>query len=332
VLFRSHIPTEHPVAELQFINESEGWCSDVDNLWHTVDGGKTWQLINSSRHFRSFHFIDSYMGWMSDWFELNRTNDGGHTWTRIDTPMSDLGILRSFHFEENGQVGWIAGGVFYPMEKPWDCLNNARGILKDGSPGCLNGAIFRTDDGGLTWREQSTTKRIGRFMSINFVDANHGWVAGDAGVLHTTDGGNTWRDDRFKKGCESYYEVQDIYPMRISFSDQKNGLLLFDSGFVAKSADGGKTWCGLADLRSVSPDECYPERPGRFDDIAFKDAGHGIALDCHGVMYESSDGGATWQKVEDSMRFGSILFHDTRHAWLVTYNRQLIRVKLYGEE
>ena len=149
-----------------------------------------------------------------------------------------------FHLEEDGQVGWIAGGIFYPMEKPWHCFNNAAGVLKDGTPACLNGAVFRTDDGGLTWQEQPVTKSIGRFMSITFVDEKHGWVAGDAGVLHTIDGGNTWRDDdyRFKRGCENYYELQDIHPTGISFLDQKNGLLMFGSGLVAKSTDGGKTW------------------------------------------------------------------------------------------
>jgi photosystem II stability/assembly factor-like uncharacterized protein len=327
-----HMPNEHPLTELQFINENEGWFADVNNLWHTHDGAKTWRLIYSSRSFWSFHFIDSYTGWMNDRGELHRTNDGGHTWTQIDTPITNLdGILWSFHLEENGQVGWIAGGLFYPMEKQWDCMNNARGTLKDGSPGCLNGAVFRTDDGGLTWREQPTTKSMGRFTSINFVDANHGWVAGDAGVLHTTDGGNTWRHDRFKKGCEDYYERWgDAHPTGAIFSDQKNGLLMFEFGIVAKSVDGGKTWCGIADLPSAadSSNQCYMEPPGKFRDIAFKDADYGIAIDCLGAIFETSDGGATWQKLETAMQFNSIPFHDKTNAWLVTRNRELVKVKL----
>ena len=45
-------------------------------------------------------------------------------------------------------------------------------------------------------------------------------------------------------------------------------------------------------------------------------------------MFESSDGGATWQKLEDSMQFHSILFHDKTNAWIVTRNLELIKVKL----
>jgi len=167
-------------------------------------------------------------------------------------------------------------------------------------------------------------------MSITFADEKHGWVAGDAGVLHTIDGGNTWREDyRFKRGCENYFALQDIHPTGIAFLDQKNGLLLFGFGIVARSTDGGNSWCGIADLPSAAlPEECHTELPGKFRDIAFKDPNYGIALDCIGVMFESHDGGATWQKVEDAMQFGSIPYHDDANAWLVTGNLELVRMKL----
>jgi photosystem II stability/assembly factor-like uncharacterized protein len=324
-----HLPTDHFVSALQFLNENEGWCADRDNLWHTDDGGQTWQFINSSG-VSSFHFINSHEGWMSNG-ELYRTGDGGHTWTLIVTPMSGFaGSLWSFHLQADGKIGWIAGGIYYPMEKPWLCINTAAGTLKSGTPGCLNGAVFRTDDGGRTWREQVTRSGIGRFMSITFVDEKHGWAAGDAGVLYTTDGGNTWRDDdRFKRSCEDYYDLQDTHPTEIKFLDQKHGLLMFRSGLVAKSTDGGQSWCGVADLPSAAlPEQCYTEPPGKFRDIAFKDANYGIALDCVGVMFETHDGGATWQKVAIDAQLRSILFHNNTYDWVATPNLELVKMKL----
>jgi hypothetical protein len=102
-------------------------------------------------------------------------------------------------------------------------------------------------------------------MSITFVDEKHGWIAGDADVLHTTDGGETWNVNRFKKGCEDYYALQDIHPTGISFSDQENGLLMFGSGLIAKSTDGGSSWCGVADLpTSATPDDCRTDSPESF--------------------------------------------------------------------
>ncbi len=45
-------------------------------------------------------------------------------------------------------------------------------------------------------------------------------------------------------------------------------------------------------------------------------------------MFESNDGGATWRKLEDSMQFDSILFHDKKNAWVATLNAELIKVDL----
>ena len=324
------LPASQFSAQLQFINDNEGWCADFDDLYHTTDGGETWQIIHSDGGIRSFHFINSQFGWMNNG-ELNRTADGGHTWTTIVTPMSGItGSLWSFYLQDDGKVGWIAGGIFYTRDEPSDCFNNASGYLPGGTPACLSGTIFRTDDGGRSWRQQPTSKYIGRFMSISFVDEKHGWAAGDADVIHTTDGGNTWSNvNRFKKGCTDYYELPDYQPAGITFMDRKNGLLMFDFGLVAKSTDGGNTWCGIADLpSSASAEQCTTELPGKFRDIAFKDANHGIGLDCVGVLFETRDGGASWQKVETGMSFHRILLTDKTNAWLVTQNADLITMKL----
>src|ERR1051325_6173080 len=40
-------------------------------------------------------------------------------------------------------------------------LEKPEGYINSGTPACLNGAIFRTDDGGRSWRQQPTTKDIG---------------------------------------------------------------------------------------------------------------------------------------------------------------------------
>jgi len=89
-------------------------------------------------------------------------------------------------------------------------------------------------------------ERHRQFMSITFVDENHGWTAGDAGVLHTSDGGNTRCDDRFKQGCENITSCPThIQPESLS---RKEWLADVSLGLVAKNTDGGNTWCGIADL------------------------------------------------------------------------------------
>lgn len=319
---------------LQFISEHEGWYSDSEHLWHTSDGGKTWYRLTSLDHglrgnIIRFHFASSHLGWMVQPNELYRTKNGGVTWDHIPTPMSDgAGSLYSFHFEANGEVGWIAGGVYYPV-KSGNCMNNAAGLLPDQTPACLNGVVFRTDDGGISWQQQPTSKHPGRFMSIMFVDSNHGWIAGDADVQHTTDGGRTWHGDRFARGCEDYYDLPDMYTTGISFIDRRNGFLLFSCGLIAKSDDGGKTWCGLPDPpQSDSCNDCYLGIQREFRRVLFRDVDNGLALDGQGFLYESRDGGISWHRLDTGITFESIGFLNDTNAWVISKENELVRVSL----
>jgi photosystem II stability/assembly factor-like uncharacterized protein len=319
--------------QLQFINEHEGWFADSENLWHTSDGGKTWRLVASldqeSRNIDHFQFTTSHLGWMIQSQELYRTKNGGVTWDHIPTPMSEgAGSLYSFHFEANGEVGWIAGGIYYPV-KSGNCMNNAAGLLPGYTPACLNGAVFRTDDGGISWQQQPTSKHPGRFMSIMFVDSNHGWVAGDADVQYTTDGGRTWHDDRFARGCGDFSDLQDTYTTMITFVDRSNGFLLFSFGMIAKSEDGGKTWCGLPDLpESDSCTDCYLGIQRELRRVLFRDVNYGLALDDQGFMYESTDAGVSWHLLDKSITFESIKFINDTNAWAISIENDLVRVSL----
>ena len=318
---------------LQFLTVHEGWFSDSETLWHTSDGGKTWRVLVSEEHLQGnidrFHFVNSHLGWMLQSAELHRTKNGGVTWDNMRTPMSDdAGYVYSFHFEANGEVGWIAGAVYYPV-KSGNCKNNAAGLLPDYTPACLHSAVFRTDDGGISWQQQPTSKNVGRFESITFVDSDHGWVAGDADVQHTTDGGRTWHSDRLGPECEDYYDLPDIYATMISFVDRRNGFLLFSCGLIAKSEDGGKTWCGLLDLpESDSCKNCYLGIQRGMHRVLFRDANYGLALDGHGFMYESTDSGASWHRLDTSIKFESIRFMNETYAWAISMELELVRVSL----
>lgn len=316
---------------LQFINEDEGWLSKGKQLWQTVDGGKTWRLIYSIapevfEEIRDFRFVNSQLGWMIS-SGLYKSEDAGLTWNHVVTPMDGLkGSLWSFHLEKDGRLGWIAGGLFYPS-KLGECTNNATGVSPDNRFTCLHGAVFRTDDGGLSWQQQPTSRRMGRFMSINFIDSDHGWVTGDADVLHTTDGGQTWRDDKFMKGCEDYYQLQDIHASTISFIDRKTGWLIFNSGLIAKSTNGGKTWCDLFDPETYWPEDGHgPAR--EIGSIHFKDARYGVGLNWEGLIYETKDGGATWKKEGTGISFERMVFLDNASGWAISKDGELFRLRL----
>jgi len=82
---------------------------------------------------------------------LLRSRDDGLTW-EDKSPASTDGIT-DIYFNQN--IGWLVG---------------------------LNGSIFRTDDGGETWRrvKSPTTNNL---MSIFFLNSTNGWIGGEKGTI-----------------------------------------------------------------------------------------------------------------------------------------------------
>ena len=327
------VPTAHGARyDLQFINEKEGWFAKGKHLWHTQDGGSTWELVHqlqsgSRDEFYQLQFINSRQGWANILNELYKSDDGGRTWSPVVTPISDgYGNVWTFHL--TAKSGWIAGGIYRLMKRGDPCMNNATGSLPGLGSACLNGAVFRTDDGGASWQEQQIPQHPGRFMSITSTDSDHLWVAGDAGVFRTADGGQTWSSDEFRRECEDYYELPDRYPASTFFVDDKIGWLTFSSGLMAKSSDGGKTWCDLFD-----PEYLWPHDPGyvgptrQLQSIHFRDASYGLGLGSDGLVYETTDGGTTWRREGTVVSFETMVFLDGSNGWAISKDHELYKVR-----
>src|SRR5581483_5997800 len=137
-----------------FINDQEGWLignnygdstAYVGGLFHTKDGGKTWQRIQLSitgketavaGALRDVHFTDSTHGVVSAELQSGankkamvlRTADGGQTWQ--EQPMQVDGLAALYMLDT--KIGWGAG------------------ILSD----TRSGALLSTTDGGVSWNEE----------------------------------------------------------------------------------------------------------------------------------------------------------------------------------
>ncbi|HKP80376.1 MAG TPA: hypothetical protein VJT69_00075 [Pyrinomonadaceae bacterium] len=102
-----------------------------------------------------------------------------------------------------------------------------------------------------------------------------------------------------------------------------------DSEHLWHTSDGGKTWCGLPDLpESDSCRDCYLGIQREFRRVLFRDIDNGLAIDGHGFLYESTDAGTSWQRLDTSITFESIGYMNDTNAWVISAENELVRVSL----
>ncbi len=167
-----------------------------------------------------------------------RTTDGGKTWTKLTN-----GLPR--------QTGRIGLWVFAKNPKiVYTVVQSAEGGTMDiDSPVSKAGGVFRSEDGGETWKRMSALDPRPFYFSQVRVDPENDqrvYVLGF--MLHVSDdGGRTWREDRFK----------DIHPdchaLLIDPHSPKR-LLLGTDGGVYQSFSGGADW---DDLNRIASGQYY---------------------------------------------------------------------------
>jgi uncharacterized protein (TIGR03437 family) len=178
---------------VQFLNGQEGWAVADDNypsynvsLAHTTNGGSLWSWVDTGIQGAplgigfatpegSVSARDPQHVWaVGDRPKAVYTTDGGGHWmdAKFSCGNPECGMRCYAVAMTDGQNGWIAGGD-YP------------------GPGVT---LYQTTDGGADWlRHTLPEERAGDLRDIQFIDATHGWAAGETGnLLSTSDAGATW--------------------------------------------------------------------------------------------------------------------------------------------
>lgn len=171
---------------------------EASRIYKTTDGGRGWTLQftnhNPKAFFDAFAFWDARKGIaMSDpvdgRFILIKTTDGGATWNELPRENSPQAI--------EGDGGFAASGTCIAVQ--------GNKNVWFGSGGAATARVFRSTDGGSSWKVAATPITAGNassgIFSIAFKDARNGVIAGgdyrkenETGnnVATTTDGGATW--------------------------------------------------------------------------------------------------------------------------------------------
>ena len=206
--------------------------------------------------------------------EWARSVDGGETWTvgNIDLGSADLAI---------GDIMAVSATTAYIA-----VFANAAGV---------QGGIWRTVDGGLSWQKQpSASYNTGTDSFANIVhfwDANVGLTMGDpAGgyyeIYTTTDGGSNWTRIPSASipaplaGEYGYTHNYEVLGDILWFGTNR--------GRIFKTTDRGATWTvgqsPIGDFGSATESGSY----------AMADANNGILISAIHGFYRTSDGAATW--------------------------------------
>lgn len=284
-------PTEKFAVNLERINLEDVGFFDVadlgdnkilslavqDGMRISKDGGRTWELMfvengGNPPHtdcygLQTLDFVNSQKGWASGSC-LVSTNDGGKTWKKVKLPRWMDKIEVKFL---NESIGYVAGSIGVRDRKT--------DITTYGIE------IYKTTDGGKTWRKSYSDKTSIEPWKMITPDENTALVIVNGNILlRTENGGKSWQKvyERLYGGVKSVSKSLD------------GKLWLFGKNNIMTSGDFGKTWQKPDDLDENIINHDWWE-------VDFNDAGIGVAVSEDSAIALTKDGGKTWSNVKSNL-------------------------------
>ncbi|MGC4129991.1 MAG: T9SS type A sorting domain-containing protein [Bergeyella sp.] len=210
----------------------------------------------------------------TDYRVYTKTSDGGTTWTAGTMTGVPTTVLISDIAAGDGTTAWVAA---YP------------------STGY--GGIWKTTNGGTSWTKQSTAlfNNAASFTNIvYFWDTNNGVAIGDPisgnrmETYVTSNGGTTWTAVTGAPAESGEYGY--VHNKSVAGNSIWAGT---NHGRIYRSNDKGLTW--LETIVSPLSDFGGASESG---EIALKDANTAWVVSIYGILYKTTDAGATFEPVD----------------------------------
>ena len=238
-------------------------------------------------HLNDVFFLDEATGWVAGDRGLAASTDGGRTWIDVDAGLPKE-FWRGVLFLDRKR-GFLVGGLASPHE--------------DGIPA----RIAATQDGGRTWKDLTPAwaNLNAAFDRVQFVSDQEGFVFGSR-LLASSDRGGTWT--QVGKG-------EAVFGLRSVFTSPKVGWRV-DGTDLLRTKDGGHTWEATSFSRALPEDERKHNGP---EALHFRDDRLGWVVTGWANVYQTEDGGQTWQRMGHVGRgfVRQIIFTSPTEGWVL---------------
>ncbi len=266
-------------------------------------GGKTWKQLWPLAHTRGFSGHnwrvainevggkERVLATVSPWDDGSqstvRSEDGGKTFQIIKAGLPDYRIAKN--------TMWGRG---YPRALAVDPKNpdavylGLDGDAEEGKPG---GGIFKSADGGLSWKQlpnQPGSRRMFNGLAVDPTDSKRifwGACGTGGGVWRTEDGGESWKN--------VFANENFVWDLRID----PDGVIYVAGSQLHRSTDHGATWKQLTHFKpalSVTGLEIDPTNPKTLW-ISRINWGN----TAQGGVFRSTDSGTTWTDITGDIPF-----------------------------
>ncbi len=234
--------TPPDLSDVYFVSDNEGWISSSSHaeIYHTTDGGATFEVQTTQYHCNAIHMLNAnegYAGGASG--RVYRTTDGGDNWIAIGS----IGVtLADISFPPSGETGYACGlnGNIWSIDSTGvtKMTSNINGSLDaisfpvNSEEGWVcGGSVIRHFFNDVWIADQF--KPSGGYYAIFMVDTLNGWAAGGNGIIIHTEDGHNW----YTQQTNPAYILTDVF-----FMNTLEGWVVGSGGGIFHTTNSGTNW------------------------------------------------------------------------------------------
>jgi photosystem II stability/assembly factor-like uncharacterized protein len=206
-----------------------------------------------------------------------------------------------------GQITRVSGYPRYQCRGEHLSFSNAQSGLIVGTYGGYQ--TFSTKDSGSTWsffNVDSLRSRAGRLNSITSDSNGYAWCVGEKVAMFTTDHGSSWNQIGYKSTDSIAVQLSKVILNDVCIVGDSMVWIAGEMAHLLFSSDRGATWSRVSRYNSTD---------GIVTIVQFVSRTHGWVVHQSGSVYETLDGGISWNKAGSDLRYSSIQMVNDTLGW-----------------